>query len=307
MGKHAENGSDILKTVCFEVLRYNPEKDASPRLQQYSVPVTKGMTVLDGLTWIKEHEDHTLSWRSSCRMGICGSCGMFINGLPRLACNNQIVHLHSDRVVVKPLPNYEIIRDLVPDLESLFSKHRSVKPWLIRKELAEQNHPTGEYFQSEEELVNYIQFAYCIKCGLCLSACPTVATSDKYVGPQALTQGWRYTLDSRDEGAQERAKELYSGHGVYRCHFAGACSQVCPKGVDPALAIQLAKKEAFLRGFGIRKQRKAATVMPPATDWTPNSDIPKAPEPTITVENGRLEEIKDAAYILKPATISVNR
>ena len=86
------------------------------------MPVTKGMTVLDGLNWIKEHQDRTLSWRSSCRMGICGSCGMFINGLPRLACNNQIVHLHSDRVVVKPLPNYDIIRDLVPDLEGLFAK-----------------------------------------------------------------------------------------------------------------------------------------------------------------------------------------
>jgi succinate dehydrogenase / fumarate reductase iron-sulfur subunit len=205
---------------------------------------------------------------------------MFVNGLPRLACNNQIVHLHSDRIVVKPLPNYDIIRDLVPDLDSLFNKHRSVKPYLIRKDLIEQNLPTGEYFQSRQELTNYIQFAYCIKCGLCLSACPTVATSENYTGPQALTQGWRYTMDSRDEGAQERSGELYSGHGVYRCHFAGACSQVCPKGVDPALAIQLAKKDAFLKSFGIRRHRKPSPVAPPIENWTPNGDIPKAPEPT---------------------------
>jgi succinate dehydrogenase / fumarate reductase, iron-sulfur subunit len=276
----------IIKTVTFDVLRYNPGNGQAPHLQQFSVPVTKGMTVLDGLTWIKEHADRTLSWRSSCRMGICGSCGMFINGLPRLACNNQIVHLHSDRVVIKPLPNYEMIRDLVPDLESLFNKHRSVKPYLIRKDHAEQNHPTLEYFQSEQELVNYIQFAYCIKCGLCLSACPTVATSEQYIGPQALTQGWRYTVDSRDDGAQERAQELYSKHGVYRCHFAGACSQVCPKGVDPALAIQLAKKDAFLKSFGLSKQRQASAVSSPVKDWKPRTDIPSAPARTVKQKSG---------------------
>ena len=276
--------SGVIKTVRFEVLRYNPGKDSEPRLQHYTVPVTKGMTVLDGLTWIKEHEDRTLSWRSSCRMGICGSCGMFINGLPRLACNNQVVHLHSDVVVVKPLPNYDIIRDLVPDLESLFAKHRSVKPYLIRKDLKEQNLPTGEFFQSEQELRNYIQFAYCIKCGLCMSACPTVATSRDYSGPQPLTQAWRYTVDSRDDGAKDRAVELYSTHGVYRCHFAGACSQVCPKGVDPALAIQLAKKDAFLKSFGLRRPRQATAVAPPLKDWVSNKNIPKAPSPTVTQE-----------------------
>lgn len=273
--------SKTAPTVVFEVLRFHPEKDKAPYLQQYSVPVTKGMTVLEGLTWIKEHIDSTLVWRSSCRMGICGSCGMFINGVPRLACNNQISHLHSDRISVKPLPNFEIIRDLVPDLESLFDRHRSVKPYLIRKDSHEQHHPVGEYFQSHQELINYIQFAYCIKCGLCLAACPTAATSDKFIGPQSLTQAWRYTIDSRDEGAGERAEQLYSSHGVYRCHFAGTCSQVCPKGVDPALAIQLAKKEAFVRAFGIRKQRRAARVAPPVENWVRNRDIPAPPTPTI--------------------------
>jgi succinate dehydrogenase / fumarate reductase iron-sulfur subunit len=273
--------STIIRTVRFEVLRYNPGTDKMPRFRQYSVPVTKGMTVLDGLHWIKEHEDRTLSWRSSCRMGVCGSCGMFINGLPRLACNNQIVLLHSDVITIKPLPNFDIIRDLVPDLESLLNKHRAVKPHLIRKDLAEQDLPTGEYFQSNLELVNYIQFAYCIKCGLCVAACPTAATSNSYTGPQAIAQGWRYTADSRDEGAQERAAELYSEHGLYRCHFAGECSRVCPKGVDPAMAIHLAKGNAFLKVLGLRKQRQAASVAPPMENWMPNADIPKAPAPTV--------------------------
>jgi succinate dehydrogenase / fumarate reductase iron-sulfur subunit len=286
MSQSAGQDSTIIKTVKYEVLRYNPATDGKLRMQQYSVPVTKGMTVLDGLNWIKEHEDPTLSWRSSCRMGVCGSCGMFINGLPRLACNNQIVHLHSDVVTIKPLPNYDMVRDLVPDLEGLFAKHRSAKPYLIRKDLAEQNLPTGEYFQSDEELVNYIQFAYCIKCGLCLAACPTVATSENYTGPQALTQGWRYSLDSRDEGLNERESELFGSYGVYRCHFAGACSQVCPKGVDPAMAIQLAKKDAFKRAFGFGRPRKPTSVAPPVKDWVPKAEIPKAPVPTVTKKTG---------------------
>jgi succinate dehydrogenase / fumarate reductase, iron-sulfur subunit len=281
MSKSTVQDSPVIKTVTFEVLRYNPGVDSAPRLQEYKVPVSKGMTVLDGLNWIKERLDRSLTWRSSCRMGICGSCGMFINALPRLACNNQIIHLHSDRVTVKPLPNYDIIRDLVPDLEGLFAKHRAIKPYLIRQDLAEQNLPTGEYFQTAEELVNYIQFAYCIKCGLCLAACPTVATSENYAGPQSLTQGLRYTLDSRDSGARERDEEMYSTHGVYRCHFAGACSQVCPKGVDPALAIQMAKKQAFLKSMGMHKQRQATSVAPPLKNWTPKADIPKAPERTV--------------------------
>jgi succinate dehydrogenase / fumarate reductase iron-sulfur subunit len=284
MNNPAGDDKAILKTVKFEVLRYNPAKGEGPHLQTYSVPVSKGMTVLDGLTWIKEHLDSSLSWRSSCRMGICGSCGMFINGLPRLACNNQIVHLHSDVVVVKPLPNYDIIRDLVPDLESLFSKHRSAKPYLIRKDLEEQNNPTGEFFQSQQELLNYIQFAYCIKCGLCMAACPTVATSEEYLGPQPLAAGWRYLSDSRDDGREERRETVYSSHGVYRCHFAGACSQVCPKGVDPALAIQLAKRDAFLKGFGFGKPRQASAVLGAVKDWEPRGDIPKAPEKTVSQE-----------------------
>jgi succinate dehydrogenase / fumarate reductase iron-sulfur subunit len=282
MSNSPAQDSGIIKTARFEVLRYNPGTDKTPHFRQYSVPVTKGMTVLDGLHWIKEHEDRTLSWRSSCRMGVCGSCGMFINGLPRLACNNQIVHLHSDVITIKPLPNFDIIRDLVPDLESLFNKHLAVKPHLIRKDLAEQDLPTGEYFQSSQDLVNYIQFAYCIKCGLCLAACPTAATSDSYTGPQAIAQGWRYTADSRDEGAHERAGEMYSEHGVYRCHFAGACSQVCPKGVDPAMAIHLAKGDSFLKAFGMRKQRQATSIAPPVKNWVPKADIPKAPAPTVT-------------------------
>jgi len=270
-----------VKTVKFKVLRYTPGVDKKPHMQEFDVPAPKGTTVLDGLLWIKEHVDPTLSWRSSCRMGVCGSCGMFINGLPRLACANQIAHLHTDTVVVKPLPNYDIIRDLVPDLEGFFEKHRGVKPWLIRKDLDELNKPTGEYFQSQQELVNYIQFAYCIKCGCCTAACPTVATDDEYLGPQALSQAYRYNADSRDEGAAERAKEIYATDGLFRCHFAGACSEVCPKGVDPAFAIQLLKGEMFKQKLGGHCREHGTEVAPSVKDWKPKGETPKAPAPSI--------------------------
>ena len=276
-----KNAPDEIKTVLFEILRYDPEKDKEPRMQTFEVPLTKGLTVLDGLIWIKENLDGTLSWRSSCRMGVCGSCGMFINGFPRLACNNQVAHLNTDKITIKPLPNYDIIRDLVPDLEGFFEKHKSVKPYLIRKEVEELDNPTGEFFQSPQELINYIQFAYCIKCGLCLSACPTVATDEKFLGPQALAQAWRYVSDSRDEGAKDREETVYSGTGVYRCHFAGACSEACPKGVDPAFAIQLLKQDMFMKKVGARKPHKGAGVLPKITEHKPNPKIATPPEPTV--------------------------
>ncbi|HOT96612.1 MAG TPA: succinate dehydrogenase iron-sulfur subunit [bacterium] len=273
--------SEAPSKVTFEVLRYTPGADAKPRMQSYEVPAPKGLTVLDGLLWIKENLDPTLSWRSSCRMGVCGSCAMFINGLPRLACANQVAHLGGAKVVVKPLPNYAIIRDLVPDLEPFFAKHAAIKPYLIRKQVEELEHPTGEYFQSQEELINYIQFAYCIKCGACLAACPTVATDESYLGPQALAQAWRYIADSRDEGAAARSQEVFSGHGAFRCHFAGACSQVCPKGVDPAFAIQLMKQYMFRQKLGACKEQHGTAVAPPVENWTPREGVPKAPEHSV--------------------------
>ena len=273
--KHAED-----TTVIFEVLRYRPGVDKKPRMQEYEIPLSKGMTVLDGLTWIKENVDPTLSWRSSCRMGVCGSCGMFINGKARLACNNQIVHLNSKRIRVKPLPNFDIIRDLVPDLESFFAKHQSVHPFIIRKNVEELDNPTGEFFQTTDELVDYIQFAYCIKCGMCLSACPTCATDEEYTGPMALAQAWRYHADNRDQDENLRLQKAQEQKGIWRCHFAGECSEVCPKGVDPAFAIQLLKRTVVLKKIGFKKQDAGALLAPPVTDWEPNPKIPKPPDPT---------------------------
>ena len=143
--------SKVIQQINFHVTRYNPEKDPKPYIQAYKFEVRDGMTVLEGLHWIKDNLDPTLAWRYSCRMGICGSCGMLINGSPALACNTQILHLSQSDISVGPLPNFEIIRDLVPDLLSMFDKHASVRPNIIRDE-AELVDRKGEFYQSPGEL-----------------------------------------------------------------------------------------------------------------------------------------------------------
>jgi succinate dehydrogenase / fumarate reductase iron-sulfur subunit len=244
------------KSIAFHVTRYNPETDARPRIQTYAVQVNDGMTVLDGLHWIKDNLDPTLVWRYSCRMGICGSCGMLINGSPTLACNTQILHLSQSAITVAPLPNFEIIRDLVPDLLSMFEKHALVKPHIMRDE-AELNNPKGEFYQSPRDLEAYLQFTYCIKCGCCMAACPTLATDVRYLGPMPLTALERYDEDSRDDGFFVRKQIAAADGGVFGCHYAGECSRVCPKGVDPGKAIQLLKRKLVLDYLHLATSRKS--------------------------------------------------
>ncbi len=263
--------------VTLRVFRFHPEAAASPRYQDYRVPAAPGMTVLDALLHVKEHLDATLAYRSSCRMGICGSCGMFINGFPRLACQTQVRTLGS-LVQVEPLPNYPVLRDVVPDLEPMVAHHTAVRPFLIREE--EGDRPTAEYLQTPDELAAYLQFAYCIKCGLCLAACPTVATDPDFVGPQALTQAYRYSADSRDGGFTARRPAVDNPHGLWRCHLAGACTEACPKGVDPALAIQRLKRLTVAAALGLGRQRPAPLAPPPVTAQR-RPDIPAPPPPTV--------------------------
>ena len=226
------------KTVTLRVFRANPTQGGGPRHETYHIPLEHGMTVLSALLYVKEKIDHAIALRFSCRMASCGSCGMKINGLPKLACYTQVSEFPDLKITVEPLEHYPLVRDLVTDFEGFFAKHRSVSPFLIRRNAQEQEGIESEYVQSARELEDFLQFSYCIKCGLCNAACPTVATDPIFLGPQALGQAYRYVADSRDEGAGERVGILDTEHGVWRCHFAGACSFVCPKGVDPALAIQ---------------------------------------------------------------------
>ena len=155
-----------MEKLTFKVQRYNPDKDKKPYTQIFTIPFKHGMTVLDGLIYIKENVDNTLSFRSSCRMGICGSCGMLINNLPMLACHTPIEELKKDTITVKSLPNFPIVRDLVADLSSLFAKHKSIKPYMMPHDMAEAEKPTAEFLQEQLQLEEFVQFAYCVKCGL---------------------------------------------------------------------------------------------------------------------------------------------
>lgn len=272
--------------VIFRISRFDPRgEDPSQEstTRDYTVPVPPGMVVLEALWYVKEHLDATLAFRASCRMGVCGSCAMQIHGRPTLACNTQVRDVIENGVVrLEPLPNFAVVRDLVPDLDPLFAAHRSVLPYVRRRREEPEQVPSRQLRQTPPQLLEYLQFSYCIKCGCCLAACPTVATDASYSGPQALSQAYRYLVDCRDEGTDER-RELYSGDaGPWRCHFAGECSRVCPKGVDPARALQLLKRELVLDAFGrgkMRRRRAAEEV--PRGEAQHCEGIPEAPAHTL--------------------------
>ena len=264
-----------VEKLTLRVQRYDPDRDRAPRPEEYVVPFLKGMTILDGLLYIKENLDSTLAFRTSCRMGICGSCGMLINSFPRLACHTPIEELRQATLEIKPMPNLPTIKDLVSDLTPLFEKHKSVKPYLMPVDVKEMEEPTAEFLQAPKDLEGYVQFAYCIKCGLCMTACPTAATDRFFLGPQPLAQAYRYCADSRDGKPEPRIDAVDNPHGVWLCHLAGACSEACPKGVDPALAIQLLKRAMLFDSIRLRKQPAPAETAGPSKETKPRVAVPE--------------------------------
>ena len=268
-------------TITFRIRRLAPGSADKPIWKEYAVAYSAGMTVLDGLWQIKERFDATLAWRASCRMGICGSCAMFINGQPRLGCNTQISELGISVVTVAPLPNFPTIRDLVPDISPMFDHHAALSPYILRTDSDEMEQPTGEFHQTAAEMEQYLQFSYCIKCACCVAACPTCATDGKYSGPMALAQAHRYNTDTRDDGFDQRLNILSGEVGPWRCHFAGECSRICPKGVDPAKAIQLMKRSLVLDYLGLRRRKPPAQVLEKPIGIERRPGIPEAPEPTV--------------------------
>ncbi|HKU50790.1 MAG TPA: succinate dehydrogenase iron-sulfur subunit [Nitrososphaera sp.] len=243
-------------SVVLKIFRANEVAGQAPHYDSIEVPVQRWTTVLDALLHAKQYMDPSIGIRYSCRMASCGSCGMKINGIPRLACYTKVSELEGSTITVEPLSNFPQIRDLVTDFSQFFAHHRSVKPYIQNEEadIADAG-KLSEYVQSTEDLDKFLQFSYCIKCGLCYSACPTVATDTKFTGPQALAQAYRYYIDNRDTGTKSRLDGVDDKHGIWRCHFAGSCSVVCPKGVDPALGIQLLR--GHLLGFS-KNEKKIA-------------------------------------------------
>ena len=241
----ADNGE--LRKRTFVVTRFDPDRDQVPKTQSYEVTCRPDWKVLDALNHIKDEIDPTLSHRWSCRMAVCGSCGMNVNGEPKLTCKTALSE-YGDVVEVAPLANFPIVRDLVIEMDGFMEKFQAVKPWVIvaKERAAEQ----GTYAQTPEELSAYKQFSMCINCMLCYSACPVVAKEPHFLGPAAIALGHRYNMDSRDEGQAER-NEVFRGEGsVFHCSYANECSEVCPKNVDPAAAINQAKLLAVVDWAG---------------------------------------------------------
>ncbi|MGB8025987.1 MAG: succinate dehydrogenase iron-sulfur subunit [Nitrososphaeraceae archaeon] len=239
--------------ITLKVYRENRSQKTGSHYDTFEVPYKKWTTVLDALLYVKSYIDPSVAIRYSCRMASCGSCGMKINGIPKLACYTKISELETSTIECEPLSNFPIIRDLVTDFSQFFNHHKDMQPYLQAKDNLETdtNKGTFAFYQSPEDVDKYLQFSYCIKCGLCYSACPTVGTDLKFPGPQALAQQYRYFADTRDE-SKNRLDIVDDRHGIWRCHFAGSCSKVCPKGVDPALGIQLLRSYVL----GISKNDK---------------------------------------------------
>ena len=233
--------------ITLQVARYRPEQESEITFDEHDVPCPKDWVVLDGLNHIKDRIDGTLSYRWSCRMGICGSCGMTVNGEPKLTCATFLSDYAPGPVKVEPLRNFPVIRDLIVDISDFMRKLARVKPWIVRqveKPLAE-----GEYLQTPDELDEYKHYSMCINCMLCYAACPIYGLDSKFIGPAVIALAQRYNFDNRDQGAADRMTVLSEHEGIWGCTFVGECTKVCPKHVDPAGAIQRYKLTAAMESM----------------------------------------------------------
>jgi fumarate reductase iron-sulfur subunit len=232
----------MAETIGLRVSRFRPETDKAPHFEDFEVPLRRDWTILDGLNHVKNELDPTLAFRWSCRMGICGSCGMNVQGGPKLMCETFLSDFAPGPITVEPLANFPVIRDLVVDITSFVERLPNVLPWIVRAE--EKPVDEGEYLQTPDELDAYKQYSMCINCMLCYSACPVVGLDPHFIGPAAVALAERYDLDSRDEGTAQRIELLSDHEGAFGCTFVGECTRVCPKHVDPAGAIQRYKLKA---------------------------------------------------------------
>ena len=235
------------RAIEIQVLRYRPEQEDEPAWQSYQVPFTDDMSVLQGLQYIKDELDGTLSFRWSCRMAICGSCGMMINGRPKLSCETFLRDLLPGPLRIEALAHFPIERDLVVSVSEFVRKLEGIKPYIIPREartLAE-----GEYLQTPHQLEQFEQFSSCINCMLCYAACPQYGLNPEFIGPGVLALLHRYNADSRDGGRDERMQIINAEEGVWPCMAVGYCSEVCPKGVDPAKAVNQNKVASAMDYF----------------------------------------------------------
>lgn len=236
------------REIVLEVMRYQPAGDApEPFVQRFTVAFSDDMSLLQGLQHVKDRIDGSLTFRWSCRMAICGSCGMMVGGVPRLACRTFLRDLYPGPVRVEALAHFPIERDLVVDASDFLEKLPKIRPWIEPREPRAPQ--AGEYLQTPAQLARYEGFSHCINCMLCYAACPQYGLDPKFLGPGLAALLHRYNEDSRDGGRGERMRLAGSDEGVWACTAVGYCSEVCPKQVDPANAVNLNKTASAVDWF----------------------------------------------------------
>ena len=228
--------------VRLKIQRFNPEKDAAPHFEDYTVEAEPTDRVLDALLEVKGLLDGSLSLRKSCAHGVCGSDGMLINGKNQLACKVLIKNL-TQPITIEPMKGFKILKDLIVDMGSFFDKYKTIQPYLINEEEA----PVKERLQSPKDRERFDDTTKCILCGCCTTACPSFWADPSFVGPASIVQAHRFIFDSRDKGADARLDKLGSGEGVWRCRTIFNCTDACPKEIQITQAIGEVKKELMFR------------------------------------------------------------
>ncbi len=240
VGKHHAAPEGAKRSKAFRVYRWNPDTGENPQMDTYVLDLDEcGPMVLDALIKIKNEVDPTLTFRRSCREGICGSCAMNIDGTNTLACTKAIDEI-EDEVAIYPLPHMSVVKDLVPDMTHFYAQYSSIKPWM---QTQTPPPPDRERLQSKEDRAELDGLYECILCACCSTSCPSYWwNGDRYLGPAVLLQAYRWIADSRDEYTGERLDDLEDPFRLYRCHTIMNCTKPCPKSLNPAKAIATVKK-----------------------------------------------------------------
>ncbi len=242
-----DKAAGAARRKVFHIYRWDPDNEEPPRIDSYAIDLDQcGPMVLDAVIHIKDELDSTLSFRRSCREGICGSCAMNIGGTNTLACICATADFSGD-IRIYPLPHQPVVKDLIPDLTHFYAQYASIKPWLQSQSPPP---PDAERLQSKQDRARLDGLYECILCACCSTSCPSYWwNSDRYLGPAALLQAYRWIIDSRDEYTGERLDQLEDPFRLYRCHTIMNCAKTCPKGLNPAQAIARIKKLLVDRTF----------------------------------------------------------
>ncbi len=234
------------RTYTFKIFRYDPGVAQEPHYDTFIKSFPPGTTVLEALLAIQETVDDSLAFRFSCRSAVCGSCGMLINGAPVLACRTQLTTLIGDQVLVEPLPNMEITRDLVVDMKPFWESYRRIEPWLHTDG---ERAPEKEHLQSPEDLRKLEPYINCILCACCFGACPVIGLDEDYIGPAAISKLFRFMRDSRDRRGLAFLERVNSRAGVWNCRTIFRCIDACPKDIRPTDTIEALRRKLVLYRF----------------------------------------------------------